>query len=56
MKKIARDLLEKLQEHPAVEEWQAKQQIRAAVQTAIRFTLNELPKDPHPEPLWNEKG
>jgi type I restriction enzyme M protein len=55
VKKVARDLLEKLQEQLSVEEWQAKQQTRAAVQSTIRFTLNELPEEPYPEPLWNEK-
>ena len=55
MKKVARDLLEKLQEQLAVAEWQAKQQTRAAVQSTIRFTLNELPEEPYPEPVWNEK-
>jgi type I restriction enzyme R subunit len=55
VKKIARDLLEKLQEQLAVEDWQAKQQTRAAVQSTIRFTLNELPEEPYPEPLWKEK-
>jgi type I restriction enzyme, R subunit len=55
VKKVARDLLEKLQEQLAVAEWQAKQQTRAAVQSTIRFTLNELPEEPYPEPVWNEK-
>ena len=55
VKKVARDLLEKLQEHLSVAEWQAKQQTRAAVQSTIRFILNELPEEPYPEPLWNEK-
>jgi type I restriction enzyme, R subunit len=55
VKKVARDLLQKLQEYLSVAEWQAKQQIRAAVQSTIRFTLNELPEEPYPEPLWNEK-
>jgi type I restriction enzyme R subunit len=55
VKKISRELLEKLQEHLAVEDWRAKQQTRAAVQTTIRFTLNELPEEPYPEPLWNDK-
>jgi type I restriction enzyme R subunit len=55
VKKVARDLLEKLQEQLSVAEWQAKQQTRAAVQSTIRFTLNELPEEPYPEPLWNEK-
>ena len=55
VKKVARDLLEKLQDQLAVAEWQAKQQTRAAVQSTIRFTLNELPEEPYPEPVWNEK-
>jgi type I restriction enzyme R subunit len=55
VKKVARDLLQKLQEHLSVAEWQAKQQTRAAVQSTIRFTLNELPEEPYPEPVWNEK-
>ena len=38
-----------------VTEWRAKQQTRAAVQSTIRFTLNELPEEPYPEPVWNEK-
>ncbi|WP_245509480.1 type I restriction enzyme endonuclease domain-containing protein [Bradyrhizobium vignae] len=55
VKKVARDLLEKLQEQLAVAEWQNKQQTRAAIQSTIRFTLNELPEDPYPESVWNEK-
>jgi len=55
VKKIARDLLGKLHELLAVEDWRAKQQTRAAIQSAIRFTLNELPEEPYPEPTWNEK-
>jgi type I restriction enzyme R subunit len=55
VKKVARELLEKLQEQLTVDEWQTKQQTRAAVQSTIRFTLNELPEEPYPEPVWNEK-
>jgi type I restriction enzyme R subunit len=55
VKKVARDLLEKLQDQLTVAEWQTKQQTRAEVQHTIRFTLNELPEEPYPEPLWNEK-
>ncbi|WBT39959.1 type I restriction endonuclease subunit R [Hyphomicrobium sp. DMF-1] len=55
VKKVARDLLEKLQEQLAVFDWKARQQTRAAVETTIRFTLDELPQDPYPEPLWKEK-
>jgi type I restriction enzyme R subunit len=55
VKKVARELLEKLQEQLAVAEWQSKQQTRAAVESTIRFTLNELPEEPYPEPIWKEK-
>lgn len=55
VKKVARDLLEKLQEQLAVIDWKTRQQTRAAVQSTIRFELNELPDEPYPEPLWNEK-
>jgi type I restriction enzyme, R subunit len=53
--RVARELLEKLEDQLAVAEWQTKQQTRAAVQSTIRFTLNELPEEPYPEPVWNEK-
>jgi type I restriction enzyme R subunit len=55
VKKVARDLLEKLQDQLAVAQWREKQQARAAVQSTIRFTLNELPTEPYPDLLWNEK-
>lgn len=54
VKKVARDLLEKLQAH-RVGHWRHTQQLRAAVHSEIRFTLNELPEEPYPEELWNEK-
>ncbi|MGQ4274699.1 type I restriction endonuclease subunit R [Terrihabitans sp. B22-R8] len=55
VKKVARDLLEKLTDQLAIRDWKAKQQTRSAVHSTIRFTLNELPEDPYPEPLWNDK-
>jgi type I restriction enzyme, R subunit len=55
VKRVSRDLLEKLQQQLAIADWRSKQQTRAAVQTTIRFTLNELPEEPYPEPIWNEK-
>jgi len=55
VKKVARDLLLKLQDHLTVFQWQARQQTRAAVQSTIRFTLNELPEEPYPEQVWNKK-
>jgi type I restriction enzyme R subunit len=55
VKQVARDLLMKLQDQLNVFDWRARQQTRAAVQSAIRFTLNELPEEPYPERLCNEK-
>lgn len=55
VKKIARDLLEKLREFLEVEEWQSRQQTQAAVKSTIRFTLDQLPQEPYPEPVWNAK-
>jgi type I restriction enzyme, R subunit len=55
VKKVARDLLVKLQDQLSVFQWQARQQTRAAVQSTIRFTLNELPEEPYPEQVWNKK-
>jgi type I restriction enzyme R subunit len=55
VKKVARELLMKLQDQLNVLDWRARQQTRAAVQSTIRFTLNELPEEPYPEPMWNEK-
>jgi type I restriction enzyme, R subunit len=54
-KKVARDLLVKLQDELNVFDWRARQQTRAAVQSTIRFTLNELPEEPYPEALWETK-
>ncbi len=55
VKAVARELLGKLRELVAVRQWHQRQQTRAEVQSAIRFTLNELPEEPYPEPLWVEK-
>lgn len=54
VKKVARELLEKLQEL-RVDHWRQNQQTRAAVQSEIRFKLNELPDEPYPQDLWEEK-
>jgi type I restriction enzyme R subunit len=45
----------KLQDELDVFDWRARQQTRAAVQSTIRFTLNELPQEPYPEALWETK-
>ena len=55
VKKVARELLIKLQDRLNVLDWRARQQTRAAVQTTIRFTLNELPEEPYPEKVWDAK-
>ena len=55
MKKVARDLLEKLREQVAVFQWRQRQQTRATVQWTIKQVLNELPEEPYPEDLWNMK-
>ena len=54
VKKVARELLEKLQDL-RVEHWRLNQQTRAAVHSEIRFKLNELPQEPYPQALWDEK-
>jgi type I restriction enzyme, R subunit len=55
VKKVARDLLRKLKDHELVFQWRQRQQTRAAVRSTIRVELNELPEDPYPEELWNQK-
>jgi type I restriction enzyme R subunit len=55
VKKVARDLYAKLTDLVAVFQWRQRQQTRAAVLSAIHFTLNELPEEPYPEALWGEK-
>jgi type I restriction enzyme, R subunit len=55
VKRVARDLLDKLQDQLAIVDWRSKQQTRAAVQTTIRFTLDQLPREPYPEAMWNAK-
>jgi len=55
VKRVARDLLLKFEDRLSVPQWPLKPRPRAAVHTTIRFTLNDLPEEPYPEPLWNEK-
>jgi type I restriction enzyme R subunit len=51
VKKVARELLEKLRELMAAVDWRSSQQTRGAVEPAISFKLNELPEAPYPEAL-----
>ena len=55
VKRVARELLEKLRVLVAGIDWLRGRQSRAAVLSEIRFKLNELPEEPYPEPLWNAK-
>ena len=54
VKQVSRGLLEKLQELRSAN-WRQNLQTRATVQSEIRFKLNELPDDPYPQELWEEK-
>jgi type I restriction enzyme R subunit len=54
VKQVARGLLQKLQDL-RVGNWRQNQQTRAAVHSEIRFKLNELPEDPYPQDLWENK-
>ena len=54
VKKVARELLEKLQAMRG-SFWRQNVQTRAAVQAQIKVQLNELPEDPYPQDLWEEK-
>jgi type I restriction enzyme R subunit len=55
VKRVARELFEKLQHELLVFHWRQNPQTRAAVLSEIRFKLDELPADPYPEEVWNGK-
>lgn len=55
VKNVAKQLLQKLQQEHLIPRWEQNPVTRAAVHSQIRFTLNELPQDPYPEDIWNEK-
>ena len=55
VKRVARELLEKLQGLLDAVDWMAGQQTRGAVESAIRVKLDELPQEPYPEHIWNVK-
>ncbi|MEY8689647.1 MAG: type I restriction endonuclease subunit R [Leptothrix sp. (in: b-proteobacteria)] len=54
VKRVARELLEKLQALQ-VEFWRQNQQTRAQVLSEIRVKLNELPEEPYPQDVWQQK-
>jgi glucose-6-phosphate-specific signal transduction histidine kinase len=45
VKKVARELLDKLQQQLAIIDWKSRQRKRAEVQSAIQFALNEVPDE-----------
>lgn len=55
VKRVARQLLEKLRVVVDAIDWVRGQETRGAVWTTIRQRLNELPEEPYPEALWNAK-
>lgn len=55
VKKVARELLEKLQGLVDAVDWMRGQETRGAVQWAIKVGLNELPEAPYPKDLWDAK-
>jgi type I restriction enzyme R subunit len=55
VKKIARDLLAKLQDKVSAFQWRQRQQTRGDVRWTIEQVLNALPEAPYPKDLWDEK-
>ena len=55
VKKVARALLARLHDKVAVFEWHRRQQARSDVRWTIEEVLNELPEEPYPKDLWDEK-
>jgi hypothetical protein len=55
VKKVAQELLTKLQEAVRVFHWRDRQQPRSVVRSTIEFVLNTLPEESYPRDLWDEK-
>jgi type I restriction enzyme R subunit len=55
VKKIARQLLVKLNEAVASVDWLRSQETRGQVRHQIKLALNDLPEEPYPDALWNAK-
>ena len=55
VRKVARELLQKLQAERLFPRWELNPETRSAVLSEIRVKLNDLPQEPYPEPLWNDK-
>jgi type I restriction enzyme R subunit len=45
----------RLQDKVSVFEWRQRQQTRSAVRWAIQEVLNELPEEPYPKDVWDQK-
>ncbi len=55
VKKIAGDLLAKLQDKVSAFQWRQRQQTRSDVRWTIEQVLNALPEAPYPKDLWDAK-
>ena len=55
VKKVAKNLLAKLQDKVSVFQWRHRQQTRSAVRWEIEQALNDLPQEPYPRELWDLK-
>lgn len=55
VRKVARARLTRLHDKVAVFEWQRRQQTRSDVRWTIEEVLNDLPEEPYPKDLWDEK-
>lgn len=55
VKRVAKQLLERLHALVDAVDWVRGQETRGAVWSEIRVRLNDLPEQPYPEPLWNAK-
>jgi type I restriction enzyme R subunit len=55
VKKVAKQLLEKLKAEKLVLDWRKRQQSRAAVRLCIEEVLDQLPQDLYPKPVYAKK-
>ncbi len=55
VKRMARELLGKVEHECEAIDWQRNPHARAAVHSAIRTILDELPRARYIDPLWAEK-
>jgi type I restriction enzyme R subunit len=55
VKKVAKELLEKLKKEKLVLDWKKRESTKNAVEVAIKNELVELPKDKYPKNLFQEK-